>query len=102
MKIYNMPRQSGKTILMIKMSNELQIPILTFSATTKRYIKEKAEILGIIIPEPYTLDELKCDRYIKPKEVLIDEVKHVLEKILDTKVIAATMTGDVESKIEEL
>lgn len=77
-EIYEMGRGEGKTYKMLKMSEELGIPILTYSESLVKKLKQKAYYENINIIEPILLynicnGRLNIDK-INNQTVLIDEI----------------------------
>lgn len=73
-------RASGKTVELCKRSSRNNIPIVVMSETSKRYLYDIANRLGITIPDPINVKELKLSN--KPiGTVYIDEAEHVLDYI---------------------
>lgn len=98
MKIFNLPRQKGKTMRMLYASEFNNIPILCATEMFKRYIEEKASNFEIDIPKPMTVRELLKRGSTLPSSVLIDEVDLVLSTLMqqafNVKVEAVTITTD--------
>ena len=86
MKIFNMPRQSGKTTQAIRESNRTGKVIVTSNYESVNQIKRMAERLQLEIPEPICyLDMYKsklgicqCDR---PIGYIIDDFHRVLRQL---------------------
>lgn len=105
MKVYDMKRGSGKTTYLIYLSNLLKIPILCHGATHSEMIKEKAQAMGLEIPNPIYVGRT---RGYKPDAILIDELELIVQSLLkkeglNAKVVAATYTSnpDDTSNINE-
>ena len=100
MKIYTMPRYTGKTTKLVKMSAEKNYPIIVRDRESKKYILELAEEKNKIIPEPISLDEFRngsirgnvqdYDAYLVDELNLI--VGDVFKDYFGKEVYAATMT----------
>lgn len=95
-------RASGKTTGLIYTSEATQYPIVTFNRMSINYIKNMAEDMGCLIPEPLCIDDFKGDlargrRF--PDNVLLDEagmiIGDALKAYLGTNVVAATMTDSL-------
>ena len=81
MKIYNMPRGTGKTRYLVN----LNMPIVVAT----KAMKNEAELQGV--KEVYTVKEfLKLEK--KPAVVCVDELDLVLGRLLDCYVDLATIT----------
>lgn len=97
MRIFNLPRASGKTTRLVYMSEAQNIPILCCSQCDKKILQERANIYGLKIPEPILIDEL---RGRDVNEILIDEGMVTLQKLINVmachsvKIKAVTMTVD--------
>lgn len=102
MKIFNLPRQKGKTMRMLYASEFNNAPILCATEASKRYIEEKANNLEIDIPKPITVYELLKKGSTPPSFVLIDEMDMVLSTLMqqafNVKVEAVTITTDKQMR----
>ena len=90
-------RRSGKTVLIVRLSSETQIPILVGSHGCAKRIKLVAEKMNLKIPEPIVYNEHMEDKFAgsNSKEVYIDDADWVLQCILGTvKINAITMNND--------
>ena len=103
MKIFNLPRASGKTMRLLYASEFNNAPILCATITQKQYLMEKARNLGLKIPEPISVADVVCNKLnrdtIKDRDILIDEVPMVLQNLLNAlgmkgKVKAITLTPE--------
>lgn len=96
MKVYDMKRGSGKTTYLIYLSNLLKIPILCHGAAHSEAIRQRAQAMGLEIPNPIYVGR---SRGYKPDAILVDELELVLRSLLkkeglNTKVVAATYTSN--------
>ena len=82
-------RASGKTTELIKMSAETGIPICVRHRSRIKHIINKANKLGIEIPEPiviYNKTSLKgCEK------IMIDDVQEILFDTYGVEVVCATL-----------
>ncbi len=83
MKIFNLGRGKGKTTRLLYASEFNNAPIVCSFKTSKRFLVDKARQIGLEIPEPITVSELKNLRgkRIAPR-VLIDEAETVLQHLI--------------------
>ena len=103
MKIFNLPRGSGKTMRMLYASEFNNAPILCKNLSDKEYKLELAKRYGIKIPEPICVSELFCrprsEKARNINEVLVDEAIVILQEILSnnqrcTKIIGCTLSDE--------
>lgn len=78
MQIVNLDRGRGKTYFLVKHSAKTGYPILCYTNTQAKYIKDIAKNLKLTIPEPIAVGRFNFDsvfrgRYHKQK-YLIDDV----------------------------
>ena len=81
---------SGKTKALLELSAKNNIPVLCESAARVQRLLVKAEGYGYKIPAPLTFDELND----KVAEVYIDDVKRVLEAVLNIRLAGITINND--------
>ena len=77
-------RGQGKTVTLIKMSSERNIPILVTTETECKRILKQAEKLNVTIPTPITWNDIISGN-IKPRHInscVIDETEYFLDYIL--------------------
>lgn len=67
MKIFNLPRQKGKTMRMLYASEYNNIPILCATDASKYYLEEIASKFEIKIPKPMSVRELLKKRFNSTK-----------------------------------
>lgn len=97
MKIYNLPRGSGKTTRMLYISEYTGYPILCINNTHKTYVTELARKNSVNIPEPVTIDKMRGRRHTS---YLIDDAEYLLQKLLrmvvdpDITIDSITMSCD--------
>lgn len=99
MEILKMERGSGKTTELIKKSNITHATIICSNKKMVEIIKEKAEKIGLIIPEPMTLGMYKRNNCMPYTGfgVLIDDIDLVLEDYLKTKISYATTSCNINN-----
>lgn len=86
MNIINMDRGLGKTTLLVAISAEQNIPIVSVNPW---YVKDRARQLGLTIPEPMTPQEAQSS---PARTVLVDEMDYVLRRLLGTNIEACTIS----------
>lgn len=90
-------RRSGKTTDLVKLSKELNIPILLTNHSQKHMVEKMAEYLDLEIPKPLVISGLSDVEKLKgttTKEVLVDQADMLLEALLGLNVKAMTLTED--------
>lgn len=102
MRLLIKDKGQGKTTGLIYASEATGYPIVTFGNVQAKIIKDTAEQMGCVIPEPLTVDELKTRRLPSDTNVLLDEVTTILDKALKSylgvNVVCATMSDDLKEK----
>lgn len=103
MKLLIKDRAAGKTTGLIYTSEATGYPIVTSSRITANYIKDYAEKMNCIIPEPLTVEDLRSNHALSSDlNVLFDNVESILEAALNeylhAHVVCATMTDRVKEK----
>lgn len=101
MKIFNLPRGTGKTKRMLYASEYHNAHILCANATSKKHIMDMAHWLDINIPEPITIQDMANhkSKYQGHRDILVDEMDYVLQSILapyGLNILSATITIDEE------
>lgn len=95
MKLLIKGRRTGKTTQMLYTSEATGYPIVVHSRQMVSVLKNRAKQLGISIPEPITVNDLRMG-FFSPKGVLIDEADKIISDALDAylgcHVVAATLT----------
>lgn len=81
---------SGKTKALLELSEKNNIPVLCESAARVQRLLVKAEGYGYRIPSPLTFDELNEN----VTAVYIDDIKRVLEVVLNIKLAGITVNND--------
>lgn len=80
--IYSMPRQSGKTTMLIKRSSETGMTIVVPTIAMRNQVKKDAFDLGLNIPDPITIRQFIAtiynDNMMHKKPYLIDELQMAL------------------------
>lgn len=93
---YILDRGAGKTTILLARSAATKAPIVCKSEQSAEYLKERAALLGLNIPEPITLDNLQKGAQVT--EVLVDDadviVKSLIEQATGASVIAMTFSRD--------
>ena len=99
MEIVQMDRGQGKTMFLIKKSAESQCPIVCYSEKQAQLIKERAEEIGLDIPDPIKLKFPNFKESFKGRKIengiLIDDVDYVLERLFGSKINIVTTSCDV-------
>ena len=85
MKIFNMPRQSGKTTQAIRESNRTGKVIVTSNYESVNQIKRMAERMQLEIPDPICYQDMKpkpgrC-RINRPVGYIIDDFDCILNRL---------------------
>lgn len=97
MKVINLGRGQGKTTRLLYASEWQDIPILCATYEQKRHLLHMAHSLGLGIPDPIVASDLTCETIrssgIKDKDVLVDEVHWVLQRLLNSM----GMTGEIKA-----
>lgn len=102
MKIYNLPRGSGKTTRMLYISEYTGYPILCRNNTHKKYVTELARKNSIHIPDPITIDKMRGRRHIS---YLVDDAEYLLQELLrivvdpDITIDSITMSCDTNNEV---
>ena len=89
---------SGKTKVLLALSEKNNIPILSESDARVQRLLVKASNYGYNIPTPVTVDQLNADI----TEVYIDDVKKLLETLLRVNVGCITINRDESLEIKDL
>lgn len=80
--IYSMPRQSGKTAMLIKKSSETGMTIVVPTMAMRDYTKKRAFIMGLTIPDPITIRQFVAtiykDSMMHKESYLMDELQLAL------------------------
>jgi hypothetical protein len=102
MKIWVGKRGEGKTTRLIKESARTGIPIMAYWKVSVRYIKRRAQEIGVEIPEPF---DFKQKAYGSVKtNVLVDDIDMVIRNLLDVagyKIVGGTLDMN-ENNIERI
>lgn len=96
MKIFNMPRQHGKTTLLIVLSHFTNARIITATIQSAKNVEELAKRMNLSIPTPldYTTF-VKYEQGQKENKILIDELDWILKRIFyNSEILAATRTEE--------
>lgn len=89
---------SGKTKVLLALSEKNNIPILSESDARVQRLLVKASNYGYNIPTPVTVEQLNADI----AEVYIDDVKKLLETLLRVNVGCITINRDESLEIKDL
>lgn len=80
--IYSMPRQSGKTTMLIKRSSETGMTIVVPTMAMRDFTKKLAFNMGLSIPDPITIRQFVAtiykDNMMHKESYLIDELQLAL------------------------
>ena len=92
-------RGAGKTHMLIQTSAVTGYPIVCFSEFQASLVKEKAELLGLDIPDPISIKQLRNENISTQMrdKVLVDDVQMIIDYALAEylgvkKVVEATCT----------
>jgi hypothetical protein len=84
MKLLIKERGTGKTTGLIYTSEATGYPIVTSSKIQAHYIKDSAEKMGCIIPDPLTVEEIRQNKILNREDgILFDNVETILEAALN-------------------
>lgn len=89
---------SGKTKVLLALSEKNNIPILSESSARVQRLLVKASNYGYHIPTPITVEELSAD----VKEVYVDDIKKLLETLFNVNLGCITINRDDSLEIEDL
>ena len=89
---------SGKTKVLLALSEKNNIPILSESDARVQRLLVKASNYGYNIPTPVTVEQLNADI----TEVYIDDVKKLLETLLRVNVGCITINRDESFEVKDL
>lgn len=97
MKIINLGRGQGKTTRLLYASEFQNIPILCKDYAAKRDLLNRAQKLGLKIPEPIAASDLTYETIkagdIAQKDIFVDEAHWVLQRLLNSM----GMRGDIKA-----
>ncbi len=101
MKIIARGKQSGKTTELVKESARTGRYILVFSNSHAKIISSIAKNLGLNIPYPVTVDEIrnvgKCSSIVRDG-LLVDEAIMVLRALIGFEIAGVTIPIEEEAK----
>ena len=86
MNIINMERGLGKTTLLVAISAQQNIPVVS---TKPWFVQERADELGLKIPRPLSVQEAQD---MPSQRVLVDDMDLVLRKALGCSIEACTIS----------
>lgn len=93
-------RGTGKTTELLYASEVTKYPIVVPTAVAAKSLKEAANRLGVTIPEPLTVSELREREMARPKCVLVDDAYAIIGDAMDNylgcHVLAAALTNGHE------
>ena len=89
---------SGKTKALLELSAKNNIPVLCESAARVQRLLVKAEGYGFKIPAPLTVDEIDSS----VPAVYIDDIKRVLEIVLNIRLAGITVNRDDDVEVIDL
>lgn len=94
-------RGTGKTYELVKLSAEKQIPILCMS---KEGVLDRAKELNVKIPQPISIWDYEkgLHRGRDIESVLVDDSEYILQRLLEFKINALTVTKPKEVTMEEI
>lgn len=94
MKIFNMPRQHGKTTLLIVLSHFTNARIITATMKSAKNVEELAKRMNLSIPTPLDYKTFLWKGQ-KDNKILIDELDLILKQIFySSEILAATRTEE--------
>lgn len=108
MKIINLGRGQGKTTRLLYASEFNNIPILCRNYASRDYLVDKAQRLGLHIPEPVILDQITSKKIagseLVDKDMFVDDADWVLQGLLNYlgmkgTVKAVTLTSDEQLEV---
>lgn len=104
MRLLIKERQSSKTTGMLYASEATGYPIVVQNHARKRQLCEHAKSIGVIIPEPLTVKDIKDNREYYHANVFVDEAYDIITEALNcylgTNVVAATISDKVKDEFE--
>lgn len=106
MKIYNVPRGSGKTTKLIHLSECLNAPILCATQKHRSIILSDSRKMNVKIPKPITVRDLVNGklRGTNHSAVLVDEMPMIFERLISyfgVNCLASTMSADMQKLNKE-
>lgn len=75
-------RASGKTTLIVRLSADQKIPIMTTNYVRAQILKDYAKDLGLTIPEPIIWKIRECGALVSNRQVLIDDMENLFQMML--------------------
>lgn len=95
MQVIQKPRGGGKTRELIELAHKYGYTIVCFNQTTKRNTKDLAKKLGLEIPEPVTVWEIKQQEILHEKrdaKIVVDDADVILQRYLETEIHVMTVS----------
>lgn len=89
MQVIHKPRGGGKTRELIELAHENGYTIVCFNQDTKRHTKYLARKLGLEIPEPVTVGEIKQHEILygkKEVKIVVDDADLILQRYLEAEI----------------
>ena len=90
MTVFYQKRRTGKTVQLIKLSAETNLPIVVWSTHSASYIKRQAREMNLSIPEPIVARHNAC----VGKQYYVDESLLCLNQLLGGDIVAASVTDE--------
>ena len=78
-------RCTGKTVQLVRISARDKLPILVYGKRQANYINEVADKLGVNIPKPLILNDLKHGFIYPYESILVDEADVILDALIYDK-----------------
>jgi len=95
-KIYEFPRRSGKTTILLFISAITGRRIITSSNLSKKALIKQAEKLNLLIPEPFSAYDIVFDKKhygLKDSGYLIDNYEKVSQIFIEETLHAPILLG---------
>lgn len=92
-KIYS-GRATGKTTKLIKIAAREHIPVVVLSHTSKKFTIERINEMYKMKEIEYAPDVIACDEIRIYKKCVVDDAEYVLDKLLNTEIVALSMNKE--------
>lgn len=95
MQVIHKPRGGGKTRELIELAHKNGYTIVCLNKNMKRHTKYLAKKLGLEIPEPVTVEEVKQQKILYGKKdtgIVVDNADAILQRYLDAEVHVITVS----------
>lgn len=102
MKVIAKDRQKGKTEELIKLSAEIQAPILCLNRIHQEIIKKRAQKEKLTIPEPLCIDCRSTgfrERLSRYDSIIVDDADRLLQRILGVNITALSVTTEEDKSL---